>query len=358
MKNKIAILFLIFTCNLVFAQNTKFSLEYKQHYGFTIAHRQSMLHYYERHYLLTDVSYVKNTSKKNDWQEYYGFPKYGYTAIFTNFGNSKFLGDAFGLVGFLQFENSDKIACFSFKIGGGFGYIFNPFDREKNYKNIAVGSSFNGLMRLEPSLRININNKFSFSTGIAITHFSNAATKTPNLGINIATVQAGVRYSFNETKNSLSKNNVDTLTNKQRFFANIQSGYKQVYPANGPVYGLGAISFNYFFHQHKKGQLGIGTEFFYSPSLKEELQQDKNQDNNNNSIPQLALNLNYEFTFGKFALPLILGVYAVDNVKKNGPIYQSIGLRYTLNKHLVFSSILKSHLGKAEYNLWGIGWRW
>ncbi|MFN5794269.1 MAG: hypothetical protein ACK455_05700, partial [Bacteroidota bacterium] len=99
MKNKIAILFLLFTCNLVFAQNTKFSLEYKQHYGFTIAHRQSMLHYYEKHYLLTDVSYVKNTSKKNDWQEYYGFPKYGYTAIFTNFGNSKFLGDAFGLVG-------------------------------------------------------------------------------------------------------------------------------------------------------------------------------------------------------------------------------------------------------------------
>ena len=91
----------------------------------------------------------------------------------------------------------------------------------------------------------------SFSTGIAITHFSNAATRTPNLGINIATFQAGLRYSFNENKNSISKNNADTLTKKSKFFASFHSGYKQVYPANGPVYGLGALSVAYFFHQHK-----------------------------------------------------------------------------------------------------------
>jgi hypothetical protein len=356
--NKYFLLFFVFVTSYLSAQNNNFSFEFKQHYGFTIAHRQSMLHYYEKHYFLTDVTYLKNTSKKKDWQEYYGFPKYGYTAIFTNFGNSKYLGNGMGIIGFLQFENYVKQISFSFKVGGGFGYLFNPFDREKNYKNIAVGSSFNGLMRLEPSIKINFSKRLSVSSGIAITHFSNASTKTPNLGINIATVQTGIRYSFNEIKKSKEKNNVDTLTYKPKYFATIQSGYKEVYPANGPVYGLFAASFSYFFYQHKKGQFGIGSEFFYSPSLREELQQDKNEDNDLNSIPQLAININYEFSFGKFALPLILGVYAIDDVKKNGPVYQSIGLRFTPNKHLVLSSILKSHLGKAEYNLWGIGWRW
>jgi aromatic ring-opening dioxygenase catalytic subunit (LigB family) len=349
---------LIAVTNVVIAQNQNFSLEYKQHYGFTIAHRQTMLHYYEKHYFLTDVSYIKNTSQKNDWQESYGFPKYGYTAVFTNFGKSKILGEAFGLMGFLQFENIEKKICFSFKIGGGFGYILNPFNREKNYKNIAVGSSLNGLMRLETSIKLNLNDKLCLSSGIAITHFSNASTKTPNLGINIATVQAGIKYTFENNKDSKKRNNADSLTNKPKFYATLQAGYKEVYPANGPVYGLGAASFAYFFNQNKKGQIGFGTDFFYSPSLREELQKDKNPNNNKNSIPQITINVNYEFTFGNFALPLILGVYVLDNVKKNGPIYQSIGLRYTANKHLVFSSILKSHLGKAEYNLWGIGWRW
>lgn len=354
----LGILFVFFISMNCFSQNTNYGFEVKEHYGFTIAHRQSMLHYLDRHYSIIDVSFYQNTSQENCWQQYYNFPKMGVAATYSNFGGSNKLGQAIGVFGFLTFENPNKNICFSFKLGAGAGYLSKPFDREKNYKNIAVGSHINGLIRLEPSVKFNLSEKFSLTTGIGFTHFSNAATKTPNLGINIATVQMGARYYFGARKIKPRSENMDSIFNSKRYAVYIHSGLKQVYPANGPFYGFFIANFNYLIHHYKKGTWGLGADFFYSPSLHEELMSDLNPNNNNNPVRQFALNVNHEFNFGRLSLPLILGVYVIDKVKKNGLTSQSVGIRYKLNQHLIASVILKSHFAKAEYVQWGLGWTW
>lgn len=343
--------FTYYFLNAFFVYSNTIYSEVKFHRSFTAAHRTAMQHFYERHYNIYDISVIRHLNQKNTWQESMGFPQVGITAIVTDFGRSKLLGNGLGGVLFIQFQKNEKRISPFFKSGIGIGYIGNPFDRLENRKNIAVGSHLNFLVRIETGFQYQLSKRILMNTALNLTHFSNAAFKTPNLGINAISASIGLSMKLMEEKHC----GIFKDSSSHKYYIKFAGSVKEVYPVNGPKYGVFAATLGYLLKQTKSGYFGIGSDFFYSPSLKEEQLNEGLSENQLGSDKQIGIHATYVFSFGRIEVPLQLGVYAFNQIKKHGFTYQNVGLHYNINKNIFAYWLLKTHFAKAEYGLVGIG---
>jgi hypothetical protein len=328
------------------------SLEYKYSYGFTLAHRKVMMHYYERHYGIHELAWTNGGGKYVPWKKDFHYPRTGLGFIFSSMGQTTLIGNSYAVYPFLSFERGKKIKrCF--RVGSGLGYISRPFNRETNYKNIAIGSHFNAFIRLEQGVIFPLNKRLLLGTGISLSHFSNGATRTPNLGINVLTAHVSLRWIYRQ---DAFTDSVSTYYPFSRWMVLPSAGYKEIYPAGGPSYGVFNLAVQRNFSRRKKGNFFVGSDVFYSSSLRAELMADNDPGNDGNPVFQCGIHGGYQFTFHRFSIPLLMGFYAFDRVKRNGSIYQSLALRYRISPHCFTQITLKCHKAKAEYATFGIGY--
>jgi hypothetical protein len=80
------------------------------------------------------------------------------------------------------FRNNSRLEM---KLTLGLGYLTNKYSYTLNPWNNAIGSNFNGSMKASVSLQNQLSSVFFYSFDIGLAHFSNAAFRMPNLGINL-----------------------------------------------------------------------------------------------------------------------------------------------------------------------------
>ncbi|HDY90480.1 MAG TPA: acyloxyacyl hydrolase [bacterium] len=243
----------------------------KMHYGFLWAHHTKMDYLVKGHVPAFEISLGKQTSGNLFWEQLYNYPAIGVSFLHFNLANPDELGNANGVFGYINFPLiRKKKFLWSYRFGTGIGVVDKPFDRITNYKNSAIGSQLNILITLLTETKWALSKNLSLSTGIGLTHFSNGAFKTPNLGINLPTVNIGASWHPSTGSATLTTGSLrgkphanfkrDTLPKieKEIEYSVIAAfGIKEIDPVGGAKYAVYTLSGNITKTVSRKRKLGI-----------------------------------------------------------------------------------------------------
>lgn len=191
------------------------------------------------------------------------------------------------------------------------------------------------------------------SAGLGFSHLSNGGSTLPNLGVNTPTLQAGLRYAFDEPF-IYSNTPKDSFSRRPsyRLFASLAG--KQYPWIGGKRYSITLLNAELTKRTAYKHQFGIGLMLFHNPSLEHDPSGLLSVKREGNKL-QAGAYAAYERLFGKLSLPIQLGAY-LHNRDRFPRMYQQIGLRYQVWPKWSAGAMLKTHLGKADYISAGIGY--
>lgn len=365
MKKKIIIKFVIFIFSLINinAQNKDFleglSIKPTVHYGFIMNHHPEMAYFADRHISPFELTLLKKTNGSKNWHRYYKYPEIGISLFTTSYASSSILGKTFASYPFMNLPcyNNDNFG-FNFKFGTGLGYFTEKFHRFDNTKNLAISTNINALISLRGEIYFRLSPESDINLGVGITHFSNGAFKTPNLGLNIVTTSASVSlYPFNRPiiKDSLINNEKQK---KFLFSYWLALSQKETYPVYGQKFKAGTLSADAMFTLSNTNRLGLCADIFYDEADKKYLTDYDIDFKRDIDVIRTGISLVHELRFSKLSFMQYMGIYMYSKNKSNGAVYQRLALRYDVYKGLFAGVSLKTHWGKADFTEWAIGYRY
>ena len=327
--------------------------------GFVMAHRPTVVYVQRQHIQGFEATLSKPLNGKQPWHTFYPRATYGVTSHHSNLGYNEVLGKAYGAYAFLRFNVwGHKGARLRFSIGEGIVWITKPFDKEQNHKNITIGSHINALINLQLTYEQRITKNIFINAGIGLTHYSNGAFTTPNLGLNMPSVSLGATYKFYPEPIE-KKYQRNEFTRSRRiipsFILNI--GGKQIYPPDGKRYGVFTLMANFLYPIGIKSGLLLSIDVFNDRSQAAILR-------HNNPNTQLSyfktvrpgIAIGHDLWLGRMSFVFQAGVYPYTYYKGDGLIYSRLGLRYLFGKHLLANITLKTHFAKADNVEFGLGY--
>jgi Lipid A 3-O-deacylase (PagL). len=280
-------------------------------------------------------------------------PQWGIGAIYGNSGSKEYLGSMAAIFPFINFKlfNAGKFKT-QFRAAMGPGYIQKPYDINTNHKNVLIGSHLNIFLNLLWLNQFQLTQKASITAGISLSHFSNANTKLPNLGLNVPALSFGMNYKLN-TKFKPDTSHSSNDISKNVFYIHTSVGLKQSPWIESNDYAIEFLQTGWK-HALKTGDnYSFGIAVFHDPS-QQHIYLDTIVTIGNtkhspwNSGPYIA----FEKRIGKFAVPVQLGAYVF--YSEVGQLFQNIGIKYYLNRNWAFGGYLLAHWGKADFMHYGI----
>jgi hypothetical protein len=346
-----------------------YELEARVHFGYLYFQNDqfhSALGRYSMHAPAYEISLHHNTYGQHRWEVIHGYPSIGLTFYYSGFRNdsiSKELGHVFALYPYINFpiipnENSKL----TFKLGVGLSYLTNKFHPTENYHNYAIGSHVNAAINLSFEYRQRIVDRLHWVTSVGLTHFSNGATRTPNMGINIFSVATGFSWYLKRPKDLIDyklrpKNYLFEFDGKRHFVTDYQYtlGFKDMSQQYGThqYFFIHNVAANLMLQLTERDRLGIGLEFIYDPSAKA-LHPEWNRPGNYVKIGGL---ISYEMMFDRLSFMFNLGI------RNNAPLpqkaflfYQKVGLRYYFTDNLFATLSFTTYDIKADFISFGVGY--
>ncbi len=331
-------------------------VEARGSYSIFMAHRPNLLAYPTGHFGMYEFNVGVKTSGSKSWHQLYHYPNIGLSIFYTNIANNKYTGSAAATLAYIQFPYARfKKSQFNFKLALGPGWLEKKFDRINNYKNLVTGTHLNAAIQLTQSYAIELTPRQLISLGICLTHFSNGAFKLPNLGVNLAGLQLGYQFKFNDVRNPLLDTN--KFERKLNYLFAYSCGLKQVYPVLGKQYFLSNFSFIILNNYKEKASVGLLFDLFKDDSVINQMKYDTDSSNNDKTNLQAGIGAVYEIAIDKFTIPLAAGFYVYNNYKVLPVMYLKFALNYYITKNIHVSFNLKSHYAKADYFSYGLGFR-
>lgn len=338
----------------------KLMVEGKIHYGFVIPHHENMIHLTPQHLTMLEADVLQATNGDRLWERQHRFPLKGISILYSDLGGAQYLGQVIACLPYLDFNltRKHKVNLY-FRFGAGVGYLTKKFDRLENYKNIAIGSHFNAGIQMMYEMRWKCTPRLHLTAGACLTHFSNGAIKTPNLGINIATVNAGLAYKMNARVASMKPfEKPEPLLHPWQFSVTGIFGVSELYAAYGPKFKAFVISGTAVKAVGKRSKrlLGVGLDIFYDEANIESLARLGTPVTHNLEVVRPGLNVTHTLVFSHLSLIMQLGGYVYTLYKTDGYCYDRIALQYRFKKHYNLHLALKTHLFRADMIEYGIGY--
>ena len=350
-------LLFLFLINGAFGQKTCDTwIEARGKIGFLAAHRSVMGHLATEHAKAVEVSYLVQPKGKKSWQEAYRNPVYGVTVFAGSVGNKELLGNYYGAFGFINFPFvKGKRYTLSGKVGCGLAYGTKYYKKDydedpSTILNVAVSTAINAHITLGLENRFVFGNH-SINASIDMTHFSNGATKVPNLGLNLPFVSIGYGHRISKCP--------DTSFTHEPFKKSWQFGaagivsVKEVFPTEGkkyPVYALSLIGRRFF---RPKTGMEVSFDIISKQAI---MQYQSDVPKTQSEIIQMGIFAGYILPLDKFHLLLGMGAYVRDKFGPEDPLYHRIGMRYVFDCGVNINFVLKSHWARADYVEYGIGY--
>tara|TARA_B100000809_G_scaffold265865_1_gene326139 strand:+ start:10388 stop:11449 length:1062 start_codon:yes stop_codon:yes gene_type:complete len=337
-------------------EGTSFGISAIYHHGAILPHRKIVSEIVGKSTKSFELSVYKNTFGKKTWQQLHNYPRLGVSVIAMDLGNEKELGNGYGIFSFIELpSNHNKTISWNMKLGYGLGYIEKPFDRETNFKNVAIGSHFNAIIYANSSWRVKFSESVNLSLGLSMIHFSNASSSRPNLGINIFSINSGLSYGFGEKEKFVALK-IDKRPRKWIKSLRGAFGVKEIPPAEGPKYFVSAYSFDFIKARAKKTSIGFGVDLFYNSSLTQAIQNDSGSTLSSFNNFRIGVSSIYAFDFGRISLAVEMGAYVFSRYKKQGFIYNRLLTKFNASDKLFFTVGLKTHYLVADFPDFGIGY--
>lgn len=326
--------------------------------GFILEHAPSIAHLTTSHPTSLWLSLYKKSYGEKQWQTLYNYPDVGATLLYMDYHNPV-LGKSIGLIPNHNFHflHPGRRVNGHFKIGLGFAYHTNPYDKVENNKNNVLSTHFSYGILFQSEATAKITDQLKFATGVSYTHFSNGSVKKPNKGINIISWNTGITYTLGNILDY--KDDVDKLKVKSKWqtVAVVSGGVSETIKIRSGTYPF----FNALLYADRslniKRRAGGGIEYFHTLSLREEIKIDPAIEGKRPDFRRIALVAVYEQVFNAVSLIANSGIYIYRPYKAFDPFYLRIGVRYALNDHMFAGLTVKSHFFKAEAGEWSIGYR-
>ena len=315
------------------------------------------------------LTWQYQTNGNKEWHHKHRLPRLGVSFIFYDLGERELLGEAFGLWPHVSlfFIRKDKFDL-STTFGSGLGYINRSFHPIDNPENNAIGSSWNYLVNIRFDAGWKASSTVSLLAGVNLTHFSNGASRLPNLGINLIGGQVGLRY----TPQPLSANDYlpapeqsGTYKNRWGLNINLTLGYREYISVGGPQYPIYLAALAATYRLNIAHKLLAGLEYEYNSGVYAfgqhigAFQSEKQARWLSSRLMFFAAD---EILFGDWSALLQLGCYLDNDILlRPSFFYVKLGTRYYFpavgkpKTRFYAGFYLKAHNSVAEYVSLGIG---
>jgi hypothetical protein len=355
-------LILFLFCLPISGQNyvspTNYSLSARYSKGFILAHHQSFHYFIKGHVPAFELSLIKKATGAKTWHHVYKFPETGFGYSYTDLGNPGQLGHANALFAIISLPaTTTKMFKLSYRASGGVAWVSKRFDLYHNVYNIAIGSKLNAYLYQYLDTEFRLDSKWNAVIGIGLTHFSNGGTQQPNRGLNIFSLQAGLRYQLTEKEERIVPDSLPAITNKNEFSLIYSIGVKTLEPAQRKKYFTSSISVNASRQISHKHMFGIGLDIFKDNSRKEYLLKEKILNPHGADLFYAGGHFSYDLIFGKTSFTVQMGSYFWQRSKHFEEVYHRFGLRYRFSDHWMASLTLKTYWAAADFAEWGLGYK-
>jgi hypothetical protein len=338
-------------------------LEGRVNYGFLVNHHLEMK-IFNSHFPAFEINLGKETYGERRWQQMYSYPIIGVAYWYSHLGNSPLLGHAHAIFPYVNHPliRNEKHE-FNFRIGLGLAYLTKRFDRLNNYKYLAIGSHINAAANLMLEYRWRFSTRMNAAVGLALMHFSNGSTKTPNYGINTPAINLAFAYRLSKENPYINKKLLPELylfefDDKRTIF--LDAGSTVAYKDMGGEYGRTFTIYNLFGNIFKpvsfKSAFGIGSDITLDRS--DPFFAEKQGIIFKNSFQKLRIGINaaYKLSMSKLAYNFNYGIYVSGQVHPT-ITYMKLGLHYDISSNWFGCLVLRTHWAQADFVGLGIGYK-
>jgi hypothetical protein len=341
------------------------------------------------YYQSASLQYGIETDGRKLWQQIYGYPTWGFGYYSVNFFDSQELGTPSAIYAFINAPLIKRFKRWSINYEVGFGLTYNwkKFDFETNPFQYAIGSSNTVFIDAGLNADVWLGKRFNLTAGFTFTHFSNGATRVPNLGINLIAPRVGLKYIFKGRPEFIVKeipkyeDNWEyivliALSSKQLAFK-VTSNNDTSYVAE--TYGIFTLSTGINRQISHKVKFGAGLDIGWDNSYNSYIEYEDNKatarvnagDGNKLSVGAYG---SFELVVNKLNVVIQPGWYlyredwAIPDEtppegvsyprRKPGGSYQRIGLKYHIFKDTFVGINVRAYdFSIADYIEWNIGYR-
>jgi hypothetical protein len=310
-----------------------------------------------------DINYTPKRWKPSELVPAYKRLSVSYRAVFQSLGNKEFIGRSYGtnMTVNWRYRNVELSA------GLGAAYLDTPFDKLSNPLNRAIGSHLNffgyaGAIRWFPIK----NSVWQIGGGINVTHFSNANLSTPNLGVNIPSLQIGLRYTkkqpFVEEQKVYEKLNPNLK--RLMFLGRTSLGLVEK-GIDGGKYAVSTASVGFSKRVGYANQLRMGVEYIFDSRTYYFLKHlSLYPDNRTQAASRYLVWLSHEFLFNHWGFLTEGGVYLKKHYGQRSIFSTKLGINFypyqKLTAHKPYIPYIgwnvRAYFGDVDFSEIVLGW--
>ncbi|MBX7108503.1 MAG: acyloxyacyl hydrolase [Chitinophagales bacterium] len=193
-----------------------------------------------------ELNFSRQMNGRSEWQQLYHYPLTGVAFSYTDYGNDEVLGHGISILPNIDIPilRGNRLML-RLRIGTGIAFLSEHYDYNDNPTNNVIASTLNNVTSLSLGGSWHFTQHFSLMAGGSLTHFSSGAVQTPNLGINIKAVNAGIRYEpAPYQKAELIKRTLTPASKRTLFNVTAGLGFQEQLPPQGPVYHVYQFQFS------------------------------------------------------------------------------------------------------------------
>ena len=328
-------------------------LEFRASQGFFIPHRETLPQLQQGHSQTLELCYLTQTDGTQSWHQDYRGPQKGIGFFYIDLGNKKELGDFYSLYPFVALPLAGKPSNgLMLRMGVGLAYVTKTWDLQDNLFNTAIGSHVNyGILMALRYQRM--MGRFMVSSGLSMSHASNASIRLPNLGVNVANLDLSIAWRMNPEQRPFSRTENYTTSGIEAWSVFTSFGMRQSNSFLNNQHGVQEIRLLWENDFSPKLSYNLGADVIHNRATYQEFDSDTLS---GLFYLQTGINIGIKMRFGTASLFLQNGFYLTQGVQDQGGLYHRFGGRKQLNDQWTVELSLKTHYAKADYLAAGIGY--
>jgi hypothetical protein len=318
----------------------------------------------------------RQTAGGAGWHRVYNYPAYGVGVYTARFDHRRELGQPIALYGFFSWPFPVAArAQLSADVGLGVAWRWHAYDAATNPTNTALGSSAAYHVNGAVLLHFLASERASLYGGLSVTHWSNGATRQPNLGLAIVGPQAGIRYDFapRAVHRRARSDELPPFAPAWEFLAGAAGSSKNVVAAgSGTVEGgdrrrsFGALNASTALQRHfyRFGSVGSGLDVTYdgAAGARVDLVNGREVESRAPASRRMSLGVygGYEHLLARLSLLFDIGYTAFSGIDNADVprLYERYGARFRLSDHFWTTFAVRTVKGrKANFMELGLGYR-
>jgi hypothetical protein len=276
--------------------------------------------------------------------------------VFSNLGNRNVFGHIHAA--YLSILNPLGRSNFSpdLKINLGMAWATKRYDPHDNPFNRGIGSHLNMYGQLAAAWKIPLaDERWVLRPGFSFHHVSNGTVVSPNSGINMFTLHAGLDFRSGHTHRGTFTIERDTEPEgKNRFSVILAPGIKQMDRRIDKQIFTSSLVVDYGYRFLPELSIGMGAGFFYNDTWAYHPYFGRDE---SLSPYQTAVHISVQRDMGPLAFFMHPGTYIRMPAREIPYFTGRLGVRYKFANNLTASFAIKHHwFAIADYFEWGIGY--